>query len=154
MKLKLESLEFDQTFGIKVPNSCSLQQLIDTLSHTIASSSSSSSMHLSQPCLMGLPMELKGLILERVPGVDLGKLTCTCSELRFLCSDNELWKNKFLEEFREETRDFDFKDWKHCFQLKCFQLKLRRFQIKLGRFQLKLGRFQINLCSFQLKLMF
>ncbi|KAK7372708.1 hypothetical protein VNO80_06095 [Phaseolus coccineus] len=169
MKLRLESLEFDQTFTIKVPNSCSLQQLINTLSHNIASSSSSSSsLHLSlnrkdeirassphdslhslgmvdddlifyslnptafsleilagdapstpavekhptlggldlPPCFMELPMELKGLILGRVPGVDLGKVACTCSELRFLCSDNELLKKKYLEKFGGESISF------------------------------------------------
>ncbi|KAL9321873.1 hypothetical protein ACSQ67_009926 [Phaseolus vulgaris] len=51
------------------------------------------------PCFMELVMELKLLILERVPGVDLAKVACTCSELRFLCNDNELWKKKYLEEF-------------------------------------------------------
>ncbi|KAK7334694.1 hypothetical protein VNO80_26455 [Phaseolus coccineus] len=51
------------------------------------------------PCFMKLPMELKGLILERVPGVDLAKVACTCSELRFLCSGNEMWKKKYWEKF-------------------------------------------------------
>ncbi|KAL9321793.1 hypothetical protein ACSQ67_009846 [Phaseolus vulgaris] len=62
-----------------------------------------------QPCLMELPMELKGLILERVPGVDLAKVACTCSELRFLCSDNELWKKKCLEESGGESKGFTVK---------------------------------------------
>jgi len=60
------------------------------------------------PCFVKLPMELKGLILECVPDVDLGKVACTCSKLRFMCSNNESLK-KFLEEFREESREFDFK---------------------------------------------
>ena len=63
------------------------------------------------PCLMKLPRELKGLILERVSGVDLAKVACTCSELRFLCSDNELWKKKYLKEFRKKKfGDSVFKD--------------------------------------------
>ena len=62
------------------------------------------------PCLMKLPTELKELILERVAGVDLARVACTCSELRFLCSENELWKKKYLEEFGGESEGSVFKD--------------------------------------------
>ncbi|XP_027366064.1 F-box protein SKIP22-like [Abrus precatorius] len=51
------------------------------------------------PCFMRLPMELKLVILECLPGVDLAKVACTCSELQYLSSSNELWKKKFEEEF-------------------------------------------------------
>ncbi|KAK7280236.1 hypothetical protein RJT34_25298 [Clitoria ternatea] len=51
------------------------------------------------PCFMRLPMELKLMILERLPGVDLAKVGSTCSELRYLSSSNELWKKKIEEEF-------------------------------------------------------
>ncbi|XP_061355642.1 F-box protein SKIP22-like [Gastrolobium bilobum] len=51
------------------------------------------------PCFMRLPMELKLMILEHLPGVDLAKVACTCSELRYLSSSNELWEHKFEEEF-------------------------------------------------------
>ncbi|QCE08429.1 F-box protein SKIP22-like [Vigna unguiculata] len=63
------------------------------------------------PCFMRLPMELKLLILERLPGVDLAKVACTCSELRYLSTSNELWKKKYIEEFGQgETRGWLFKD--------------------------------------------
>ncbi|TKY51053.1 F-box protein SKIP22 [Spatholobus suberectus] len=63
------------------------------------------------PCFMRLPMELKLLILERLPGLDLAKVACTCSELRYLSSSNELWKKKYEEEFgKGEYRGWLFKD--------------------------------------------
>ncbi|KAE8008158.1 hypothetical protein FH972_004698 [Carpinus fangiana] len=46
-----------------------------------------------------LPAELQRKILESLHGVDLAKVGCVCSELRDLSSDNELWKQKFIEEF-------------------------------------------------------
>ncbi|XP_004496864.1 F-box protein SKIP22-like [Cicer arietinum] len=51
------------------------------------------------PCFMRLPMELKLLIFEYLPGDDLAKVCCTCSELQYLASNDELWKKKFEEEF-------------------------------------------------------
>ncbi|RZB43781.1 F-box protein SKIP22-like [Glycine soja] len=60
------------------------------------------------PCFTRLPMELKLLILERLPGVDLAKVACTCSELRYLSTSNELWKKKYEEEFGKEG---DRKGW-------------------------------------------
>ncbi|XP_059446339.1 F-box protein SKIP22-like [Corylus avellana] len=51
------------------------------------------------PCFMRLPAELQRKILESLHGVDLAKVGCVCSELRDLSSDNELWKQKFIEEF-------------------------------------------------------
>ncbi|KAK7390990.1 hypothetical protein VNO78_19256 [Psophocarpus tetragonolobus] len=63
------------------------------------------------PCFMRLPTELKLLILERLPGVDLAKVACTCSELRYLSSSNELWKKKYEEEFGQgESKGKLFKD--------------------------------------------
>ncbi|OIW12844.1 hypothetical protein TanjilG_24777 [Lupinus angustifolius] len=51
MKLRLRSLESKETLKLDVPNSCSLQHLKETISHSISSSSSSpsspSSFHLS-----------------------------------------------------------------------------------------------------------
>ncbi|KAK7334695.1 hypothetical protein VNO80_26456 [Phaseolus coccineus] len=93
------------------------------------------------PCFMKLPMELKGLILERVPGVDLAKVACTCSELRFLCSDNELWKKKHLEEFEGESKGGDFKDLfatkiKRKKQLEWFQQHSLRFKHVLSDYKI------------------
>ncbi|KAF8377676.1 hypothetical protein HHK36_031060 [Tetracentron sinense] len=51
------------------------------------------------PCLMRLPTELKIRVLELLPGVDMAKVGCVCSELRYLSSNDDLWKQKFAEEF-------------------------------------------------------
>ncbi|CAL9107393.1 unnamed protein product [Musa textilis] len=52
----------------------------------------------SPTCFMRLPAELQLHILELVSAIDLAKIGCTCSELRFLSSDDRLWKLRFLEE--------------------------------------------------------
>jgi hypothetical protein len=51
------------------------------------------------PCFMRLPAELHRKILESLHGVDLAKVGCVCSKLRDLSSNNELWKQKCIEEF-------------------------------------------------------
>ncbi|KAL3621065.1 hypothetical protein CASFOL_035977 [Castilleja foliolosa] len=51
------------------------------------------------PCFMRLPTDLKMKILEYLPGVDVAKASCVCSELRYLGSSDDLWKIKFGEEF-------------------------------------------------------
>ncbi|KAL9682799.1 hypothetical protein QQ045_014608 [Rhodiola kirilowii] len=51
------------------------------------------------PCLMLLPTELKLKIFELVSATDLAKLACQSSELRYLTSDNSLWKMKYVEKF-------------------------------------------------------
>lgn len=53
----------------------------------------------SPPCLMSLPADLKLRILESLPGNDIGKMGLVCSEFRHLSSSNDLWKQKFVEEF-------------------------------------------------------
>ncbi|KAL8234662.1 hypothetical protein R6Q59_020762 [Mikania micrantha] len=50
-------------------------------------------------CFMQLPTELKLKILESVSGVDLAKVSCVCSELRYLASNDDLWKQKYIEQF-------------------------------------------------------
>ncbi|XP_010908979.1 F-box protein SKIP22 [Elaeis guineensis] len=50
-------------------------------------------------CFMLLPVDLKIKVLGLIPGVDIAKVASTCSELRYLSSDDELWKHKFVEEF-------------------------------------------------------
>ncbi|PNY17474.1 F-box protein skip22-like [Trifolium pratense] len=60
------------------------------------------------PCFMRLPMELKLLIFEYLPGDDLAKVCCTCSELQYLASNDELWKKKFEEEFGQGTNGMKF----------------------------------------------
>ncbi|GAB4853405.1 hypothetical protein Ancab_017583 [Ancistrocladus abbreviatus] len=50
-------------------------------------------------CFMLLPTELKLKILEFLPGVDVSRMACVCSELRFISSNNDLWRLKYIEEF-------------------------------------------------------
>ncbi|EEF40309.1 hypothetical protein RCOM_1382970 [Ricinus communis] len=56
------------------------------------------------PCLMRLPAELKLKILESLPGTDIARMACVCKEMQCLSSDNDLWKQKFGEEFGDGTR--------------------------------------------------
>ncbi|RZC54743.1 hypothetical protein C5167_013604 [Papaver somniferum] len=48
-----------------------------------------------------LPSDLKLKILQLLPGIDVARFGCVSSELRFLCSNNDLWKQKIGEEFTE-----------------------------------------------------
>ncbi|KAK1417564.1 hypothetical protein QVD17_26693 [Tagetes erecta] len=50
-------------------------------------------------CFMQLPTELKLKILESVSGIDIAKVSCVCSELRYLASNDDLWKQKYIEQF-------------------------------------------------------
>ncbi|KAF5731715.1 putative F-box family protein [Tripterygium wilfordii] len=50
-------------------------------------------------CLMRLPTELKLKILDLLPGVDIARMGCVCSEMHSLSSYNDLWKKKSMEEF-------------------------------------------------------
>ncbi|KEH22785.1 F-box SKIP22-like protein [Medicago truncatula] len=60
------------------------------------------------PCFMSLPMELKLVIFEYLPGDDLAKVCCTCSKLQYLASNDELWKKKFEEEFGQSVNGMRF----------------------------------------------
>ncbi|KAM7474774.1 hypothetical protein LguiB_022017 [Lonicera macranthoides] len=51
------------------------------------------------PCFMVLPSDLKLKIIESLPGGDIAKLGSVSSELRYLTSSDDLWKQKFEEEF-------------------------------------------------------
>jgi F-box protein 7 len=67
------------------------------------------------PCFMRLPAELKLKILESLHGVDLAKVGCVCSELRYLSSRDELWKQKFDEEFGRAAGAQGIGQWKARF---------------------------------------
>ncbi|KAJ7967605.1 F-box protein SKIP22-like [Quillaja saponaria] len=67
------------------------------------------------PCFMRLPTELKLKFLENLPGTDLAKVGCTCSELRYLSSSNDLWKQKFEEEFGHGSGAKGSTYWKELF---------------------------------------
>ncbi|KAH6793409.1 hypothetical protein C2S52_003886 [Perilla frutescens var. hirtella] len=67
-------------------------------------------------CFMRLPPKLKLKILESLPGVDVAKVSCVCSELRYLASSDDLWKVKFGEEFSKERKEGQV-SWKKAFSM-------------------------------------
>ncbi|XP_026455600.1 putative F-box protein At1g23770 [Papaver somniferum] len=82
------------------------------------------------PCFTLLPTELKLKVLESLPGVDIGKVACVSSELKYLSSNNELWKQKVVEEFDQSDIDRNKKvHWKQTFVV-CWGNKKARI---LGR---------------------
>ncbi|KAK8512959.1 hypothetical protein V6N12_030367 [Hibiscus sabdariffa] len=71
-------------------NGLALPLLIDLCSKT----------HLALPaCFVRLPTELKLKILGSLPGTDLARMECVCSEMRNLASHNHLWKQKVEQRF-------------------------------------------------------
>lgn len=66
------------------------------------------------PCFMRLPTELKLKILESLPGMDVAKVSCVSSELRYLASSDDLWKTKFGEEFGNDSKEGQV-SWKKAF---------------------------------------
>ncbi|KAI3992185.1 hypothetical protein MKX01_015076, partial [Papaver californicum] len=85
------------------------------------------------PCFTLLPTEVKLKVLESLPGVDIAKVACVSSELKYLSSNNELWKQKVVEEFDQPDIDMNKKDhWKQTFVVcwgnkKARILGMRRF---------------------------
>ena len=69
------------------------------------------------PCFIKLPTELKLKILELVSSVDIANVSCVCSELRQLASNDNMWKQTFFEEFKYtdsingRTFKEEFADW-------------------------------------------
>ncbi|KAE8729622.1 hypothetical protein F3Y22_tig00003507pilonHSYRG00209 [Hibiscus syriacus] len=61
------------------------------------------------PCFVRLPTELKFKVLELLPGADIARMECVCLEMRRLASSNDLWKQKFKQEFIDD--DFIFIDY-------------------------------------------
>ncbi|KAL9257440.1 F-box protein SKIP22-like protein [Drosera capensis] len=72
---------------------------------------------LPPPCFMRLSTDLKLKILELLPGVSVARMACVCSELRFLSTNDDLWKKKFVEEFGDGTslRNQGQNKWKATF---------------------------------------
>ncbi|XP_010551568.1 PREDICTED: F-box protein SKIP22-like [Tarenaya hassleriana] len=68
------------------------------------------------PCLMRLPTDIKIKILESLPGVDVARLACVCSDMRYVTSNNNLWKQKCLEEYGDlVNKEEDAVSWKAKF---------------------------------------
>ncbi|KAJ7527476.1 hypothetical protein O6H91_16G056500 [Diphasiastrum complanatum] len=51
------------------------------------------------PSFLLLPTELKMRVFEMLSAPALAMISCVCSELRFLTSNDDLWKEKFRQEF-------------------------------------------------------
>ncbi|CAL9216089.1 unnamed protein product [Arabidopsis halleri] len=106
----------------------------------------------SPPCLMRLPSELKLKILELLPGVSIGNMACVCTEMRYLASDNDLWKQKCLEEVDNfaVTEAGDSVNWKARFATFWRQKQLATAsatfwrQNQLGRRNISMGRSTIR----------
>ncbi|KAJ6820054.1 F-box protein SKIP22-like [Iris pallida] len=70
------------------------------------------------PFFARLPTYLKFMILELLPGVHVARVGCTSSELRYLFGNDELWKQKFVKEFRvaKERKAAGGTSWKEKFK--------------------------------------
>lgn len=78
------------------------------------------------PSLLRLPTELKIKVLDSLPSVALANLACACSEFRFLASGEELWKQKYKEEFGASgERAPGGRGWKSAF-VREFEHRRRR----------------------------
>ncbi|CAH2033738.1 unnamed protein product [Thlaspi arvense] len=69
------------------------------------------------PCLMRLPTELKLKIVESLPGASVARMACVCTEMRYLASDNDLWKQRCLVEAKHVAVNGsgDSVNWKEKF---------------------------------------
>ncbi|CAL5379195.1 unnamed protein product [Camellia sinensis] len=69
----------------------------------------------SPPCFMRLPSDLKLKIFESLHGVDIAKVGCVCSELRDLSSNDDLWKQKVVDQFGHVEGSQEGSHWKEKF---------------------------------------
>ncbi|KAK9135243.1 hypothetical protein Syun_014573 [Stephania yunnanensis] len=67
------------------------------------------------PCFLCLPTDLKLRILEYLPGDDIARASCVNTELRYIASHNDLWKQKFSEEFGSSLKHVNGYNWKDKF---------------------------------------
>ncbi|XP_073156259.1 F-box protein SKIP22-like [Henckelia pumila] len=77
------------------------------------------------PCFIRLPTDLKMKILELLPGVDVAKISCVCSELQYVASSDDLWKLKFNEQFQNERTE-GYASWKKAFAVAWEREKSRK----------------------------
>ncbi|KAL4313167.1 hypothetical protein GQ457_01G000140 [Hibiscus cannabinus] len=105
--------DWSMNFSLRriVKDGLALPLLIDLCSKT----------HLALPaCFVRLPTELKLKILGSLPGTDLARMECVCSEMRNLASSYHLWKQK-VEQRLDAALCFEFetfsprKNWKLLF---------------------------------------
>ncbi|KAK4784519.1 hypothetical protein SAY86_018887 [Trapa natans] len=88
-------------------------------------------------CFMCLPAELKLQILELLDAGDLLRVALVCSELRYLSSHNDLWKQKFLGEFGSVKEIQGAPNWKLLYMT---YMKRRRDKDTLLRMSLQVER--------------
>ncbi|KAJ8768998.1 hypothetical protein K2173_023993 [Erythroxylum novogranatense] len=79
-------------------------------------------------CLIRLPTELKLKILDSLPGIDISRMGCVCSEMRYLSSNNDVWKKKVAEEFGIGNGAQGMIDWKERYA-SCWESKKRKRDI-------------------------
>ncbi|XP_073277357.1 F-box protein SKIP22-like [Primulina huaijiensis] len=79
------------------------------------------------PCFIRLPTDLKMEIMELLPGVDVAKISCVCSELRYIASSDDLWKLKFNEQFQNERTE-GYASWKKAFAVAWEREKLGKVE--------------------------
>ncbi|XP_030472549.2 F-box protein SKIP22-like [Syzygium oleosum] len=78
-------------------------------------------------CFAHLPAELKLKIFESLPGIGLARVGCACSELRDLTSNDDLWEQKYVEEFGGRTaKGGGMFNWKQRFARSWTAKKKRR----------------------------
>lgn len=84
------------------------------------------------PCFTRLPTELKLKILESLPGVEIARVSCLSSELRYLGSSDDLWKKKYVEQFGGGAISGEGGHWKEKF-VKAWESRKRRKEISRRR---------------------
>lgn len=82
---------------------------------------------------MLLPADVKLKILEALPGVDIARVECVCTELRYLASSNELWKMKCDQEFGSQDAVSGNRIWKATFAAYYENEKLRDMRTSMIR---------------------
>ncbi|KAI5067761.1 hypothetical protein GOP47_0018289 [Adiantum capillus-veneris] len=73
-----------------------------------------------------IPTELKMKILDRLTAMDLVKVGSTCSELRHLSANDELWKKLFYEDFGNPSAAqqlVSFRGWKSAYAVRFLDKK-------------------------------
>ncbi|CAK7338915.1 unnamed protein product [Dovyalis caffra] len=65
------------------------------------------------PCFMRLSSYLKRKILELLPATDVARMACVSSEMQILCSNGDLWKQRYAEEFGYASETQSCGNWKN-----------------------------------------
>lgn len=74
-------------------------------------------------CFMRLPADLKLQILDSLPGIDVARMACVSVEMRYVASNNDLWRKKVEEEFGDWLGVR--RNWKKIYH-SCWESKKKR----------------------------